>query len=142
MRILFTINMIQKCVYRSRKSLNRHNIRQLWLLLELGGVQTDRGFSEELGWESLYHKRWDRRLCHFIKVLQSRSPEYLFGEIPLERQIGYNLRDYEVNVARTNCFSNTYFYNTLYEWNLLGEEIKNSTSPSQFKSKLLKTVRP
>ena len=73
-------------------------------------------FYEELGWVSLYHRRWYRRLGHVFKLLQSPLPGYLFGETPPERQIGYNLRnarDYEVNVARANRFSNTYFYNYL-----------------------------
>ena len=47
-----------------------------------------------------------------------------------------------VQVARTNRFPNTYFHNTLFEWNLLGDEIKNLTSLSQFKSKLLTIIRP
>ena len=100
---------------------------------------------EELGWESLYHRRWYRRLCHFFNLVKSQSPSYLFDEIPPERQLNYGLRhprDYEVQVARTNRFSNTYFHNTLFEWNLLGDEIKNSLSLSQFKSKLLKIIRP
>ena len=50
--------------------------------------------------------------------------------------------EYEVQTARTNRFVNTYFYNTLYEWNLLGEEVKTSVSLSQFKNKLLKIARP
>ena len=77
--------------------------------------------------------------------MKSQSPSYLFDEIPPERQLNYGLRhprDYEVHVARTNRFSNTYFHNTLLEWNLLGEEIKNSISLSQFKNKLLKIIRP
>ena len=100
---------------------------------------------EELGWESLYHRRWYRRLCHFFKLLLSQSPGYLFNEIPPERQIGYNLRnahDNEIHAARTNRYANTYFYNTLYEWNLLGEEMKKSASLPQFKSKLLNIIRP
>ena len=143
---LFTINMTPKCVYRLRKSLNRLNILQLWLFLELGGVQTDRQrLYEELGWESLYHRRLYRRLCHFFKLLLSQSPGYLFNEIPPERQIDYNLRnahDYEIHAARTNRYANTYFYNTLYEYNLLGEEMKKSASLPQFKSKLLNIIRP
>ena len=100
---------------------------------------------EELGWESLYHRRWYRRLCHFFNLVKSQSPSYLFDEIPPERQLNYSLRhhrDYEVHVARTNRFSNSYFHNTLFEWNLLGEELKNSISLSQFKNKLLKIIRP
>ena len=104
---------------------------------------------EELGWESLYHRRWFRRLCHFFNLVKSQSLDYLFHEIPPERYVCYVIsyglrypRDYEVKVARTNCFSNTYFHNTLFEWNLVDEEIKNSTPLFQFKNKLLKMTRP
>ena len=69
----------------------------------------------------------------------------MFDEIPLERQVSYNFRnarDYEVHSPRTNRFTNSYFYNTLFEWNLLEEEIKNSESLFQFKGILLKLIRP
>ena len=45
----------------------------------------------ELGWEDLYHRRWYRRLCHFYNLIKSRSPNYLFAEIPPERNVSYNL---------------------------------------------------
>ena len=107
MEILFTLKMIQECVYRSHK-LEQTQHSQLWLLVELGGVQTDRPY-KELGWECLCHRRWYRRLCHFFKLLQSRSPgAYLM------KSLLYNLRnavDYEINAAKTNRFLNSYFYN-------------------------------
>ena len=71
---------------------------------------------EELGWESLYERRWYRRLCHFFKRNLTHSPEYLFSLIPPERQISYGLRHphvYSQSKARTNRFSNSYFQNTL-----------------------------
>ena len=46
---------------------------------------------EELGWETLYHRRWHRRLTHFFCLRRSRSAEYLFNEIPQERQLTYSL---------------------------------------------------
>ena len=61
------------------------------------------------------------------------------------RQLNYGLRhprDYGVHVAGTNRFSYAYCHNNLFEWNLLGDEIKNSKSLSQFKSKLLKIIIP
>ena len=67
---------------------------------------------EELGWESLYQRRWYRRLCHFFKLKSPHHPEYLYAEIPPERQVMYNLRSarlYEQNIGRTVRFSNTYF---------------------------------
>ena len=78
----------------------------------------------ELGWDDLYHKRWYRRLCHFYNF---RSPNYLFVEIPPERNVSYNLRNirsYDQNVGRTARYSNTYFQNTPFEWNLLDDDTK------------------
>ena len=66
----------------------------------------------ELGWESLYDRRWYRRLCHFFVLKKQRSPQYLVTEIPNERQLTYNLRNprvYDQNIGRTNRFANTYF---------------------------------
>ena len=100
---------------------------------------------DELGWEDLYSRRRYRRLCHFYNLRLTRSPEYLFAEIPCERQLSYNLRNtraYDQNVGRTVRFANTYFQNTLFEWNLLADDIKNARSLAAFKSKLLSTIRP
>ena len=100
---------------------------------------------DELGWDALSHRRWYRRLCHFVKLIRSQSPEYLLSEIPPVRQIMYNLRNpwvFDPNIAWTVRFSNTYFQNTLHEWNLLDDEMKNSRSISEFKWKLLQIIKP
>ena len=100
---------------------------------------------EELGWENLYKRRWYRRLCHFYNLKMSSTPQYLFEEIPPERDISYNLRParaYDPIIPRTVRFSNTYFQNVLYEWNLLDYEIKNSASLGEFKRKVLAIIRP
>ena len=91
---------------------------------------------EELEWETLYHRRWYRRLCHFFSLNKFKSLECLVIEIPQERQLAYNLRNpsaYEQPRARTVRYSNTYFHNTLFEWSLLDKEIQNCTSIAQFK---------
>ena len=100
---------------------------------------------EELGWEKLYDRRWYRRLCHFYSLKMSATPQYLFEEIPPERDLPYNLRHarvYDQNIPRTVRFSNTYFQNVLYEWNLLDDGIKNSASLGEFKRKVLAMIRP
>ena len=99
----------------------------------------------ELGWEDLYHRRWYRRLCHFYNLIKSRSPNYLFAEIPPECNVSYhlrNIRSYDQNVGRTARYSNTYCQNAPFEWNLLDDDTKNSTSVSEFKRKLLAMIRP
>ena len=100
---------------------------------------------DELGWEDLYHRRWFRRLCHFYNLRKNRQPEYLFDEIPATREISYSLRnvnEYDAAVCRTNRFSNTYFHNVLLEWNALAKDIRESNTLGEFKSKLLKKIRP
>ena len=99
----------------------------------------------ELGWESLYQRRWYRRLCHFFNLRKTGSPGYLSTEIPIEHEQHYNLRyprDYEQNVGRTIRFSHTYFKNVRYEWSLLNQDLKNVQSISDFKRRLLTIIRP
>ena len=38
----------------------------------------------ELGWESLYNRRWYRRVCHFFNLRTTGNPPYLFAELPTE----------------------------------------------------------
>ena len=62
-------------------------------------------------------------------------------QIPDERTVTYNrrtIRGYHQCSCRTVRFSNTYCQNTLYEWNLLSDETKDSLSITEFKRKLLR----
>ena len=99
----------------------------------------------ELGWESLYDRRWYRRLCHFFTLKKQHSPQYLVTEIPNEHQLTYNLRNpniYDQNIGQTNRFANTHFQNTFMEWNKLDNEVRHSVSIAQLKNKLLSAIRP
>ena len=40
------------------------------------GTNTDKIY-EELGWESLYHRRYYRRMTLFCKIVNKCTPEYL-----------------------------------------------------------------
>ena len=119
-----------------KKSTITKNIEQAQHTAALAVTNARKGTSrqrlyEELGWDSIYDGRWYRRLCHFFLLRQSKTPEYLFNEVPLERQIPYiirNPRNYDPKACRTERFSNSYFINTVYEFNLLESEIKDSKS--------------
>ena len=108
------------------------------------GKNIDRLY-EELGWESLYYRRWYRRLCHFFKLTMNRSPTYLYQLVPPLRSVKYNLREanvYESNAERTNRFASTYFQNCIKEWNQLNVYIRSSQTISELKQKLIQLVRP
>ena len=146
-----SLKKLEKRRYDPKMRLNfTQRLEQTQYCAALAGAGAWRGTSRErlyreLGWEDLYHRRWYRRLCHFYNLLKARSPNYLFVEIPPERNVSYNFRNmrtYDQNVGRTARYSNTYFQNAPFEWNLLAEDIRNSTSISVFKRKLLAKIRP
>ena len=47
----------------------------------IGGTSTEK-IHQELGLESLKSRRWFRKLCHFYKIFNEKSPSYLFKLIP------------------------------------------------------------
>ena len=100
---------------------------------------------DELGWETLYDRRRYRRLCHFFSLSKSKTPDYLFQEIPEQRLTEYDLRstrNYEQNISRTKRYSDSYFNNSLYEWNQLDRAVQESPSIAVFKNNLLQVIRP
>ena len=99
----------------------------------------------ELRWESLYHRRWYCRLMHFYRLKNSKSPLYLYNLIPHEHELSCNLRIpyiYDQCTERTARFSHTYFENSVRQWNQLYASILSAQTISEFKRKLLNTIRP
>ena len=41
---------------------------------------------KELGWESLHHRRWFRRMTQFFKIMNGLTPQYLLDPIPVPRR--------------------------------------------------------
>ena len=100
---------------------------------------------KELGWESLYNRRWFRRLGHFFNLRRTGTPDYLYAELPMGRTLKYDLRnkrEYEEPFSKTKRSSNAYFTNALHELNLLDETVRNSATLAEFKRKLLNSIKP
>ena len=103
-----------------------------------------RKFFEELGLESLQHRRWYRKLCCFYKILKDQSPKYLFNIIPgLTRPCctrnASNIPHFKV---KHSFFKNTFFPSVIIEWNKLDPEIQIAPSLNIFKRNILKFIRP
>ena len=100
---------------------------------------------KELGWESLYNRRWIRRLVHFFNLRGTGTPNYLYAELPIGRTEQYglrNMREYDVPFNKAKHASNTYFMNAVHEWNLRDETVRNSATLTEFKSKFIISIRP
>ena len=106
------------------------------------GTSQEKRF-EELGFESLQHKRWYRKLCCFYKILKDQSPKHLFNIIPklskpYSTRNANNIPHFEV---KHSFFKNTFYPLVIIEWNKLDPEIQNASSFNIFKKNILKFIR-
>ena len=72
---------------------------------------------QELGLESLKSRRWFRKLCHFYKILNKKSPSYLFDLIPNSNRVPENRHSNNIPAIHTrqNYFKNSFFPSTISE---------------------------
>ena len=100
---------------------------------------------DELGWESLDHRRMFRRLTQFYKIMTGLTPEYLRTPIPELR--GHLFGNRLTNVLHTmhsnkDKYRNSFFPDSVTLWNDLGPELRGADSLPIFKKKMLKLYRP
>ena len=94
--------------------------------------------------DSLKPRCWFRKLCHFYKILNEKSPSYLFDLIPNLNRVHETRHSNNIPAIHTrhNYFKNSFFPSTISEWNNLDCKIRNSRSLSIFKKNLLNFIRP
>ena len=99
---------------------------------------------QELGLESLQHRRWYQKLCYFYKIYNEKSPDYLFQLIPPKNSscTTRNADNIPFFKFRHNFFKNSFFPSTIAEWNKLAPDLRNSGSFSAFKKSILNFIRP
>ena len=100
---------------------------------------------DELGWETLDHRRMFRRLTQFYKIMNGLTPEYLRILIPSLRRhlFGYgNTNILNTIFCRTDRYQNSFFPDCITIWNDLGPELRGAESLSCFKNNVIKVYRP
>ena len=88
---------------------------------------------DELGWETLDHRRIFRRLTQFYKIMTCLTPEYLRIPIPLLRGhlFGYRYTNILNTIfCRTDRYQNSFFPDSVTMWNDLGPELRGAESLS------------
>ena len=94
---------------------------------------------EELGWESLSDRRTSRRLIQFYKIYNRFTPPYLRSLIPEPLSLLFGRRRENVLrniICRTVTFSNSFFPDSVKNWNNLGVEFRQIDSLSKFKNEI------
>lgn len=110
---------------------------------------------QELGWESLCHRRWYKRMCLFHKIVNKISPKYLsnlirFSNPPLTTARGRLVNREETNKlllrnfkARTNKFNSAFFPSCTVTWNTMLEDAnRRIIKHKSFKQSLLGFFKP
>ena len=100
---------------------------------------------QELGFESLYDRRWFRKLCFYYKIRHNVCPLYLTHLLSIMKTSCYSLR---LNRApsvpnfRTERFKSTFSPSYSSNWNQLDPNKQMSSSIGIFKRALLSFIRP
>ena len=96
---------------------------------------------EDTGWETLQTRRTKQRLLIFYKMIHGLTPNYLNNLVPpLVREYSQyslrNARSIATLLSSTNLHYNSFLPSAIREWNNLSDEIRNSQSFLNFKSRL------
>ena len=107
------------------------------------GTSTEKIY-QDLGLESLKSRPWLRKLCHFYKIFNEKSPSHLYNLIPNFNRVHNNRLSYNIPPikVRHDYFKNSFFPFATSGWNKLDLNIRNSASLNTFKKKLLNFIRP
>ena len=100
---------------------------------------------DELGWESLHHRRYFRRITQFFKIMNDLTPQYLVDPVPMPRRHLFGRHPsndlYEFS-CRNQRFQNSFYPDSVICWNKLSPETRKIDTLKQFKDNILKGIKP
>jgi exonuclease III len=100
---------------------------------------------DELGWPPLALRRKNHRMSQMYKIQMGLAPTYLTNSCPplTKDRTTYNLRS-GMNITspqiRTSTYQNSYFPNSIKEWNTLDPNLRTAQSLSAFRDRQKKAV--
>ena len=100
---------------------------------------------DELGWETLHHRRYFRRITQFYKIMNGLTPQYLVDPVPVPRRhlFGrHTTNDLYEFKYRNQRFLNSFYPDSVICWNKLSPETRKIDTIKQFKENVLKEIKP
>ena len=85
----------------------------------------------ELGLESLWSRRWLRRMCFICKLIKTQKPLYLYNLISPKLNSLLHPNTYSVMRCRNDCFKNSFIHYVVRGWDRLSNEIRFYLSLNQ-----------
>ena len=128
--------------FHDKLESNQYNAR-LAITGAIRGTSTEQIY-QELDLESLKFRQWFRKIYHFHKIFNEKSPSCLFNLIPNfirvhNTRLSYNIPPLKV---RHGYFKNSFFPSAITESNKLNSNMRKSASLNTFKKKFLIFMRP
>jgi len=100
---------------------------------------------EELGWESLTHRRFCRRILQVHKISKHQSPKYLHDKLPRHRKPLYmhkNVNIFHEFRCNSSRYSNSFFPDAVKAWNKVITHFPNIPTITVLKRHILSLIRP
>ena len=98
---------------------------------------------EELGFKSLLHREWYRKLCCFYKILKDQCLDQCQISSKLTRNKEQGTQIIFLNSifkVKHSLLKNTFFSSVITEWNKLDPEIQNAPSMNIFRKNILRPI--
>ena len=97
----------------------------------------------ELGWEALSSRRSSRRILQLHKILDKKTPSYLYNKLPSNRQalivLPYVFQEYD---CRTLRYRNSFYPDAINLWNRMIQHFEHFPTYSELKKYLQSLFRP
>ena len=108
------------------------------------GTSTNKLY-EELGWETLSGRRWNRRIIQFFKIHNRLTPSFPYENLPSNRLLLYGRTNpyiYHNILCKTSRYKNSFFPDAIESRNNLCIDFHESASIAIFKKKISALIRP
>ena len=106
------IHFVGQCNKSSHEKLKNFQYNaSLAITVAIRGTSKEKLY-QELGFESIQHRRWFRKLCTFSKIFKNQSPGYLYESLPI-KTTPHNTRssiNWPLFHIRYNFFKNPFFF--------------------------------
>ena len=99
----------------------------------------------ELGWESLFNRRWCKRILHIHKIVSNETPLYLKDKLPLLGRRLYsqnNSNTFHEIRCKTFRYMYSFFPDAITSWNNVITHFNNIPSFGNLKEHIRSLIRP
>ena len=89
---------------------------------------------KELGWESLSDRRSYRRILQLHKIIDKKTPSYLYNKLPPNRHVLIFLPHVFQDDCRTQRYANSFYPHAINLWNRMIQNFEHFPTYSELKN--------